>query len=69
MIKNAKLKNKDKRVKFYKKSIFDIKSLNFDYITAILTLQFIHPSKRQKAYEKIYNSLNVGGDFLFLKNK
>lgn len=67
MIKNAKLKNKDKRVKFYKKSIFDIKSINFDYITAILTLQFIHPAKRQKAYDKIYNSLNVGGGFFIFE--
>lgn len=67
MIKNAKLKSNDKRVKFIKKSIFDIKSSNFNYITAILTLQFIHPSKRQGAYHKIYNSLKIGGGFFIFE--
>jgi len=67
MIKNAKLKNKDKRIKFLKRSIFEIKSSNFDYITAILTLQFIPLSQRQKAYDIIYKSLNVGGGFFIFE--
>ncbi len=67
MIKNAKIKNKDKRIKFSKKSVFDIKSSGFNFITAILTIQFIHPSKRQKAYNIIYKSLNVGGGFFIFE--
>ena len=61
MVKNANKKNKDKRVKFIKKSIFDIKRKKFNFISAILTLQFIAPAQRQKAYNNIYKCLNVGG--------
>ena len=64
MIKAAKKKNKDKRVKFITKSLLDTNFKNFDFITSVLTIQFIHPSKRQNAYKKIYHSLKKGGAFL-----
>ena len=64
MIQAAKKKNKDKRVKFITKSLLDTNFKNFDFITSILTIQFIHPSKRYKAYKNIFNSLKVGGAFL-----
>ena len=40
---------------------------NLDFITSILTIQFIHPAKRQEAYKKIYNSLKKGGAFLIFE--
>tara|TARA_B100000780_G_C21092595_1_gene440403 strand:+ start:289 stop:1002 length:714 start_codon:yes stop_codon:yes gene_type:complete len=67
MIKNAKSKNKDSRIKFLKKSIFDLKKKNYTFISAILTLQFISPSQRQKAYTIIYKSLNVGGGLIIFE--
>ena len=59
-----KKKNLDKRVKLYQKSLLDLKFKNVDFITSILTMQFIHTSKRQKAYEIIFKSLKKGGAFL-----
>ena len=64
MIRAAKKKNKDKRVKFITKSLLDTNFKNFDFITSVLTIQFIHPSQRQSAYKKIYHSLKRGGAFL-----
>ena len=36
-------------------------------ITSFYTIQFIHPSKRQKIFNKIYKSLNWGGAFIFFE--
>lgn len=64
MIKNARKNNRDSRIKFVNKSIFNFKLKKYNLITAILTLQFISPAKRQKAYDIIYKSLNIGGGFI-----
>ena len=44
-----------------------IKLKNLNYITSFFTIQFIHPSKRQKLFNNIYNGLEWGGGFLFFE--
>ena len=38
-----------------------------DFISSYYTIQFIRPSQRQLLLDKIYNSLNWGGAFLFFE--
>lgn len=48
----------------------DILSLEFektDFITSYYTVQFIRPSQRQDLINKIYDSLNWGGAFIFFE--
>ena len=68
MIKIAK-KNckKHSRIKILKKDILKIKLKKLNYITSFFTIQFIHPSKRQKLINNIYNGLEWGGGFLFFE--
>jgi tRNA (cmo5U34)-methyltransferase len=40
---------------------------NASYITSILMIQFIDPSKRQDVVDKIYKGLNLGGAFLLVE--
>ncbi len=67
MIKYCKKRFKDKRAEF----IFDdATSFNFEksnFIVSYYTLQFIHPSKRQNVFNKIYDSLEWGGGFIFFE--
>ena len=48
----------------------DIKLINLkknNLIISYYTMQFIHPSFRQKIFDKIYNSLNWGGAFIIFE--
>ena len=36
-------------------------------ITSFYTVQFIHPSKRQTLFDKIFKSLNWGGAFIYFE--
>ena len=45
--------------------IMDINLSNQDFVISNYTLQFIRPILRPKVVEKIYNSLNSGGKFIF----
>tara|TARA_Y100000768_G_C23928779_1_gene658931 strand:- start:395 stop:1096 length:702 start_codon:yes stop_codon:yes gene_type:complete len=68
MIKIAKKNCKrHSRIKILKKDILKIKLKNLNYITSFFTIQFIHPSKRQKLFNNIYNGLEWGGGFLFFE--
>ena len=68
MIKIAKTRcNKYPKVKILKKDILKIKFKNPNFITSFFTIQFIHPSKRQKLFNNIYNGLQWGGGFLFFE--
>lgn len=62
--KNCK---KHSRIKIIKENILNIKLKNLNYITSFFTIQFIHPSKRQKLFNNIYNGLEWGGGFLFFE--
>lgn len=62
--KNCKIHTK---VKIFNKDILKIKLKKINYITSFFTIQFIHPSKRQKLFENIYNGLEWGGGFLFFE--
>ncbi len=66
--------NKSDLKKFHKIKFIndDISNLNLgtersDLITSFFTMQFIKPNKRSKIIEKIYNSLNWGGAFIFFE--
>jgi len=66
--KQSKLdKNISKRISFQTKNIIDYKFEKSDLIIAYYTLQFISPSVRQIIINKIYESLNWGGAFLFFE--
>ena len=66
MVKASIKKIKKKNIKFVKK-IENFKLPKNDMVSSVYTIQFIHPSKRQQIYKKIYNSLNWGAFFLFEK--
>tara|TARA_B100000029_G_scaffold195241_1_gene193365 strand:- start:2312 stop:3010 length:699 start_codon:yes stop_codon:yes gene_type:complete len=61
-----KLKGK-KNIKFFKQNINNANLKNSNFITSFYTIQFIHPSLRQKLFNKIYKSLDWGGGFLFFE--
>ena len=69
MVKIAK-KNvlKTKELKFKKKRYFknQLKKTKFSYLFFYFA-NFIHPSKRQKMFDKIFKGLNWGGIPFFLK--
>jgi len=68
MVESAKKNNyKFKNVKNEFKDIIKADFKKSDYITSFYTVQFIHPSKRQKIFNKIYKELNWGGGFLFFE--
>ena len=67
MIKKAKLKIKNKNVKFINKSIENFKLPKSDQIMSIYTIQFIPPSKRQSVFNNIYKNLNWGGAFFLFE--
>jgi len=66
MIKFAKKNNKN-NVKFLNENILKTNLNNSNLITSFYTIQFIHPSLRQKLFNKIFKSLNWGGGFLFFE--
>ena len=64
----AKKKNKNnKRVKIVNTQIEKIKFIKSSIITSFFTMQFIHPSKRQIIFNKIFKSLNWGGCFILFE--
>ena len=64
----AKKKNqKNKNVRIVNTNINSLKLKKSVLITSFYTIQFIHPSKRQKIFNKIYKSLNWGGAFIFFE--
>ena len=68
MCKIAKKNNiQFKNVKILNKKIEKLKLKKASFITSYYTIQFLHPSTRQKVFNKIFNSLNWGGGFLFFE--
>ena len=68
MIKLAKKnisKKKNIKISFLKKDIKTAQLKKSNLIISFYTIQFIHPSHRQKIFNKIYKSLNFGGAFLY----
>ena len=67
MINYCKNKIDDKRVKFFNDDVVNYEFEKSNLIISYYTMQFIHPSSRQNVFNKIYNSLEWGGAFIFLK--
>ena len=67
MVKASIKKIKKKNIKFVNKKIENFKLPKSDMVSSVYTIQFIHPSKRQQIYKKIYNSLNWGGAFFLFE--
>ncbi len=72
MIKYAKAKQKENKINSSKLEFFneDVVTFDFkksDFLISLFTIQFIHPKHRQNLINKIYNSLNWGGAFLFFE--
>ncbi len=62
-----KLNKKNKNVRILNSNINKFIFLKSSLITSFYTIQFVHPSSRQKLFNKIYNSLNWGGAFIFFE--
>ncbi len=60
-------KNNKNSIKFLNENILKTNLNNSNLITSFYTIQFIHPSLRQKLFNKIFKSLNWGGGFLFFE--
>ena len=58
---------KNKNVKIYNNDLNKINFKKSNLIYSFYTIQFIHPSKRQKLINKIYDSLKWGGAFVFFE--
>ena len=68
MIKISKKNKKNfKNVKFLNNNLNMINFLKSNIIYSFYTIQFIHPSKRQALFNKIYKSLKWGGAFLMFE--
>jgi tRNA (cmo5U34)-methyltransferase len=73
MVKKAKekqsllSKNLSQTIYFEDKNIIDLEFEKSDLIICYYTLQFISPAIRQEIINKIYDSLNWGGAFLFFE--
>ena len=64
----AKKRNsKNKNVKIINNDIHSLKLKNSALITSFYTIQFIHPSRRQAIFNKIYKTLNWGGAFILFE--
>ena len=67
LISLARNKIKKKNIKFINKSIEDFNLNPSDLIISHFTLQFIDVDKREMVLEKIYNSIKLGGCFVFFE--
>lgn len=70
MIKKAKerFKNRDDVQIILSDATDDALTLrNASYVTSILTMQFIDPSKRQSVINRIYDGLNIGAGFVLVE--
>ena len=65
--KKNKSRNKNVKLSFLKKDIKTYKLKNSNLITSFYTMQFIHPSHRQKIFNMIYKTLNYGGAFIMFE--
>ena len=64
----AKTKNKNsKNVKIVNSKIENLKFKKSALITSFFTMQFIHPSRRQKIFNKVFKSLHWGGCFMLFE--
>ncbi len=54
-------------VEFINESAVNLQLDTCNLIISYYTLQFIHPSTRQEVFNKIFNSLNWGGGFIFFE--
>ncbi len=66
MISYAK-KNSTNKINFFCKDYLKFKIKKQNLITSFFTIQFVHPSKRQIFFKKIYDDLLWGGAFLFFE--
>ena len=57
----------EENVEFINESAVNLKIESCNLIVSYYTLQFIHPSTRQELFNKIFNSLNWGGGFIFFE--
>lgn len=55
---------KHPQIEFIEKDFFDIEMKNACLITSIFTAQFTRRERRDEFYQKIYDSLEVGGAFI-----
>ena len=62
----TKIKRK-KNIKFINADLKKIKLKKSDLIICYYTIQFVKPKDRQIIFNKIYNSLNWGGAFIFFE--
>ena len=60
-------KKKIKNIKIHNADIKKIKLKKSNLIISYYTIQFIHPSHRQKVFDKIFKSLNWGGAFIIFE--
>jgi len=60
-------KNKIKNIKIHNTDIKKFKLKKNNLIISYYTIQFIHPSHRQKIFDKIFKSLNWGGAFIMFE--
>ncbi len=67
MIKVSKKKIKSKNIKFTNEKIESYNLPESDMVSSVYTMQFIHPSKRQNIYNKIYSKLSWGGAFFLFE--
>ena len=67
MYKYAKLKIKEKNIKFINKDFRSVLTKKSDLIISYYTLQFINPSIRQNILTKIFKTLNWGGAFIMFE--
>lgn len=58
---------KNKKIQFLKDDIVTTSLEKSDLIISYFTVQFIHPKHRQVVINKLYESLNWGGAFLFFE--
>ena len=58
---------KHKNISIVNESILDLPMEKSDLVSSYYTIQFLHPSIRQDVFDKIYNSLNWGGAFIFFE--
>ena len=67
MINFANKNNKYENSRFETADVLDYDLSGSSMITSYFTIQFINPSVRQLVIDKVYNSLNWGGAFLFFE--
>ena len=67
MINHCKNNCADKRASFIHDDVSNFEFDKSNMIISYYTMQFIHPSNRQEVFNRIYNSLEWGGAFIFFE--